>query len=468
MRKVSMLEKLYTYAATVYFDFIRDPIVAAVRCLSRDRKTLILDMDWYRWALDEKEIRDALYCHPEISPKAVFLRIKREQIFDGRYPKPEFDLERYKECVYSGYNLWGICKATIICGLGTYKIDTRENSHRDEINKIFLEAARAIDNLDTLFNRLKPDTVFLFQGGFFDSRCIVEVARRYGINAVGVERSMIGGLVVMDNLTGQIINRHSLALTGAELLETWAVSSSERKQAFNVWKSRLAGKTEDHKTGGIDKAAEIEELLAIPDGKKVLLLLAQVRTDSSVVLDSPIYQDPVDMIEDTAGYLRGVNDTVLVIRLHPKEFLGSSPRGAPYDRMTYRCLVERGIDKLPNVRIAEDPRFNTYTLMDMASAGITINSQAGFEMCLLGKPVMVCGNAFYANKGFTVDLGHRAALEAMLDFLLNKAVMTEEQQNRALDLLHFLYTRHLFDHGLSGTRGRIAQIFLDRPAAGWK
>ncbi|GEM_PF-2155029 len=461
-----LLKKLYDILVKIYFDIIRDPLVAVCGRLKKVPKKLVLDMDWYHWCLTEQEERLNLHSHPLISRYADFIRIERSQVFKKKDPPLEISQADYKGFTYGGFNLWGICKATILSNLGALKIEPENPGHLKEVQRVYGEAVVGIENIRKLFKRLRPDTVFVCQGGVFDSRCIIEVARRAGINVVGVENSMIGGFIIFDNLSGLIINRYSLARLGSEILETWQVTDSDRKKVFEMWRRKLSEKADEHKTGGVDGAEEIRKALDIPEGKSLLLLLTQVRTDASIALDSTLYEDPVDMIVEVAKSIRDSEDTLLLIRLHPKEFMGKAPNGIPYNRMTYNLLRERGIDRMPNVKIVEDPRYNTYTLMEIANAGVTINSQAGFEMCLLGKPVMVCGNAFYGNKGFTVDLGHPAALKPTLDFLVHKAEMSPGQHERALNFLHFLYTRHLFDHKLSINQERLAEIFGIRPMPG--
>ncbi len=456
---LSTLKRVYQILTMIYFDYIRDTIIAVSRVCRKKNKALILDMDWCWWCFNEQEIRTNLHQHPALKQYADFIRVDREQIFKGKGCSPEVTYENFRSIAHDGYNLWGICKATIISDLGTYDIDPENTEHANDIQKKYNEAVRGIDNLKKLFDRLDPDTVFVCGGGVFDSRCVVEVARRRGINVVGAENFMMGGFVIFDNLSGQIINRHSLARMGSDILEAWEVTDAERKEIFELWRRKLTEKAEEHKTGGIDKADDIKKALDLPRGCKTLLLLGQVRTDASIVLDSPLYEDPVDMIEAVARCMKKSENTVLIVRLHPKEFKGKAPNGKPYDRSTYRSLIERGIDKLPNVKIVEDPGYNTYTLMEMADAGITINSQAGLEMCMLGKPVMVCGAAFYGNKGFTVDLGHPAALETTIDFLLKKNKLSECEHQRALNFMHFICKRQLFDRKLSINTDRLLQIF---------
>lgn len=454
-----MKEKLYKYATMIYFDFLRDPLIAFTRCFSRKDKALILDMDWYRWCLKEEEVMYNLHANPILSPCCDFLRIERDQLFKEDVPLEGVTGQNYREISYDGFNLWGICKATVAAKLGQIKIDIKDPNHLAELAKIYGRAAKGIERVEKLFLKLKPDSVFVSQGGVFDSRCVVEVARRLGVRVIGIENSMVGGFVILDDLSGLILNRYSLARVGRELLETHNVTKEDRKRTFNIWKQKLSDKADEHKTGGVDNATEIRDILSLTEGKKIILLLAQVRTDASIALDSTIYEDPVDMIEKIAEFAQDADNVILLIRLHPKEFQGASFSGTPYNRMTYKALIDRGIDKLDNVRIVEDVKINTYTLMDIADGGITINSQAGLEMSMLGKPVMVCGNAFYGGKGFTLDVADECALEATFNKLVSDFPMTEKQKEDALNFFHLLYERHLFDHKMSLHPERLKELF---------
>jgi hypothetical protein len=74
--------------------------------------------------------------------------------------------------------------------------------------------------------------------------------------------------------------------------------------------------------------------------------------------------------------------------------------------MLGRFLHEEIRNLPPNVTLisADDPA-DSYTLMREADVGLVYTSTAGMEMALQGKPVVVAGDAHYARKGFTVDVG---------------------------------------------------------------
>ncbi len=444
----------------IYSVLMRD-LMALSRITRDSSKALFLDMNWYRFCLNEEEVQEHLYNNETLKRHINFVRIERHQIFNGSsFLTEDITGNNYKQVSFMGLNLWGLCKATIASNLSVIEPDLSNTEHSEEVRRIYGEASTGLKTLDELFSKLKPDGVFIFQGGVFDSRCVVEVARRLGINVVGIENSMVGGMVILDNLSGQILNRHSMARMGLELLETCEIKDKQRDEAFRIWKEAIQQKAEEHRTGGIDNPTDIRDVLSLEANGKILLLLGQVRTDASIILDSRIYPDPVDMIEAVAECVGEMKDVTLLVRLHPKELVGQSLNRTPYERMTYKALRARAIDRLPWVRIVEDSRFSTYALMEMATAGITITSQSGFEMCLLGKPVMVCGDAFYGNKGFTLDLGHRKGLKSMVKFLIKEARLTEEQHRRALDYLSLLMERHLFDRQLSLRQDRLLRLFL--------
>lgn len=452
------MKSLQTRLKRIYSIFLRD-IIFLLRISHHRSKALVLDMDWYRFSLSEEEIHNYLYNNKMLKQYINFVRVDRHEIFQGKSSNLHVTKENYREVSSHGMNLWGICKATIASNLGAIKPDLNNKQHLLEVRTIYDQAATGLSNLKSIFQKLKPDGVFVFQGGVFDSRCVVEMARRFSTNVVGIENSMVGGMVILDNLSGQIINRHLMARIGSDLMEILDPTDSQREKTFNIWRDKIVDKAGEHKTGGIDNPEDMRTALGLNHHHKLLLLLGQVRTDASIILDSPIYPDPVDMIEEVSKCVKKLKGVTLLIRLHPKELTGESLNGIPYDRMTYRELVRRGIDQLPNVKIVEDASFNTYTLMDLADAGVTITSQSGLEMCLLGKPVLVCGNAFYGRKGFTLDLGHASALESTLNFLINEAEMTKEQHKHALDFLFLLFERHLFDHQLSMRVDRLLELF---------
>ena len=94
----------------------------------------------------------------------------------------------------------------------------------------------------------------------------------------------------------------------------------------------------------------------------------------------------------------------------------------------------------PNCLVVSGPDVSTYQLMERSEVGVTINSQAGLEMLLMGKPVVTAGRCFYANKGFTHDVGQRNNLENSLLAAMDFGLSDSEKKELGI------FTKYLIAH----------------------
>lgn len=92
----------------------------------------------------------------------------------------------------------------------------------------------------------------------------------------------------------------------------------------------------------------------------------------------------------------------------------------PYDQLTLRKMRER--PDLMAALAADDAvvdahnQYDTHALVAQSDIAVTINSQAGLEATLLGKPTVVCADC-YRGLGFTLDVAHHA----LFDILMHQA-----------------------------------------------
>jgi hypothetical protein len=128
----------------------------------------------------------------------------------------------------------------------------------------------------------------------------------------------------------------------------------------------------------------------MPDGPFVYYPL-HVPADMALTLRSPEYLDQVATID---FLLRTLPDThVLAVKEHPAQ-IGAVPAGR---------LIELA-QRFDNF-VLLPPQTNNYAVLGRADAVVSVNSKSGAEAMLLGKPVVVMGDAFYRSCPlvFTVD-----------------------------------------------------------------
>jgi capsule polysaccharide export protein KpsC/LpsZ len=222
-------------------------------------------------------------------------------------------------------------------------------------------------------------------------------------------------------------------------------------------------KSGEHRTGGIDEIDAVCTHLGLPMDKKKILFLSQVRTDASIVLDSTIYPDPLDLVGQLVDIVDKNKDLHLVIRLHPKEcietrFSRMGKQITVYDDLTLRKLQLMPFSSNENITVVTGTDVSTTALMDICEAGVTVNSQGGLEMAIAGKPVITAGRCFYAHQGFTLDLPCQEMLQPMLDLALSKYTLTPEEQGNLNRFLYYMFFHYLVPRDLSYGKERLLYL----------
>lgn len=416
--------------------------VAAARQQHERGKLVIADLDWYGFSnFDFAKVFEAV---PGLGERFHLQKVPRSAVFSlardtGRGRRTWEEDGQHVGASYRGYNLWALCAVSFIKELGYFPGETLTAEERTRLDQYYRWAVACIDGVERLLDEMRPYAVVVFQGGIFDSRCVVECALRRGIRPIAVETSFIGDHALVDSLSGIIVNRHSLAARGSTMYDVRRPDPAFDPLAF--WQQSLARKGDHHRTGG-----QSVESLNLPAGKRYVLVIGQVAVDASIVLDSPVYRSPAELVEHVTRIAREHPDWHVVARLHPKEAWRQDLRNTEWGPGEYlwdNTLVElqrRGLDREPNLTIISGPGISTYELMRLCEVGVLINSQAGLEMTLLGKPVVTTGRCFYAGNGFTWDVGRKDLLGPAIESAMRAGLAAEETAR-----LHE-FCRYLFSH----------------------
>ena len=133
--------------------------------------------------------------------------------------------------------------------------------------------------------------------------------------------------------------------------------------------------------------------------------------DMALTLRSPAYLDQLALIETIARQLpRGY---ALAIKEHPA-MIGALGATALIN------LLKRN----QNVALI-NPGVNNYEVMAACAAMLSVNSKSGAEGILLGKPVIVLGDAFYRGSGLTLDLVAAGEIKAALSEAFDRTAVID-------------------------------------------
>lgn len=344
-------------------------------------------------------------------------------------------VEELENAVYAGLPIGTWTRADMV----SYWHTLNPQLERDEVARSYRlllhGAAMAAVALPRLYDKYKPDCVVMLNGSFFLNRVAVEVARTRNVRVVLHERGW------MDNTVGFITSGIAGDMAGyQERWEAWkdvpltrqelegvARLLQQRRQGMNMNWSAFSPQQKN-----VQERAEICAGLGLPD--RPLALLCTSSDCEGSLADRSRAVDQLPWIEQTAQWFGSRPEYNLVIRVHPNEQDHAKTDGRVLE--WYRGLSTR---LSANVRlIMPEEKVSTYSLMDVASVGLSYGSTAGLEMACRGLPLVHAGLGYYKDCGFTHEIRAMCDIAPVMERVMQAGIEPETQR------LAFRFMQRLF------------------------
>jgi len=309
-----------------------------------------------------------------------------------------------RERVVLGVDLHELCRASVARRLRTPpgSLLTLDSPDKEEtISDFQHDALRHLIFYRRVFDRWRPSRVCYLGGHFHQDRAAYVVCRELGIPTLALETSFVPGMLYCDDhgVTG---NRGGMAQDTRHWQELHPPNTADRKTVDDLmWRSfQLYGSAPDRDTS----RDTIRWHLGITSNERILLFICQAPFDSSVISDGGEFANQLSAVLAVSRAIEDQCDTHLIVRFHPtaSEF--------------ERAWIASALVRHPRTLLSANDAFLRLSLYEtlLASDGaVTVNSQTGLQAAWMGLPVLTLGIAFYAAKGFTIDLhGQSAMLDA--------------------------------------------------------
>ena len=142
----------------------------------------------------------------------------------------------------------------------------------------------------------------------------------------------------------------------------------------------------------------LKEKLGINNDNKTVCLFCHVAWDLSFDLSTMVFANANEWFDETFRVISEVKDVNWIVRVHP----GERASGSLY---TVDEHIRKYHKKIPeHIKILwSDSDINSFGLYNLIDAGITLFGTTGAELPLLGKNVISGGEAYFSNKGFSLD-----------------------------------------------------------------
>lgn len=373
-----------------------------------------------------------------------------DQIFEeARYVARETNIDEIALTKLEDVNIGEQALAGALRYFGVGKLNSGPISEA-VIRRYLQSAVLSTRIVGKIIEKNNYDIAVFHHGIYVPQGCIGEVCRQHNVRVVNWVPSYRKGTFIFSHNDSY----HRTMIT--EDTERWKSVKFSLKQKTKIetyLKQRIAG-TQDwikfHKSPQVSWRA-VSKRLGITGDRKIVTLLTNVMWDAQLHYESNAFENMLDWIFLTIQEISHKPDLLLVIRIHPAEITGSIP-----SRQKVAEEIEKEFPNLPGNVIVVGPEDNasTYTLIRNSNAVCIYNTKTGIEAACMGKHVIVCGEAWIRNKGFSIDIQDRDSYRSTLRSLPFKADLSDKKIELAKKYAyHFFFRRMISLPFFNNTNG---------------
>jgi Capsule polysaccharide biosynthesis protein len=318
-----------------------------------------------------------------------------------------------------------------------------------------------------LLESMKPSVVVAHHGIYAPQGIVAALARRRGIRVVTWNPAYRRQCFIFSH---DETYHHSLMTEPTERWTEKPLTPAQRELIVDYLRSRQESRDDwisFHKPPDYEVAKGLRELGLDPD-KPLIAAYTNVFWDAQLHYPQNAFSSQLEWLEQTIRFFETRPDLQLAIRIHPAEV-----SGVPVSRQRARDEIAKSFARLPANVVVIDPEsaLSSYRLADLADAVLIYGTKMGVELAARGMPVIVAGEAWVRNKGFTVDIRSPDHYREVLGGLPFRQRMVPVLQERALVYAHHFFFRRMIPLGMieseaNSRRFRIAADTLDALAAG--
>lgn len=316
-------------------------------------------------------------------------------------------------------------------------LDSEPNAKK--VLRLYLESAHlSVFAMNNLLERNSYDVACFNHGLYVPQGLVVEACRAHGVRIVTWNHAYRKPCFIFSH--GDTYH-HTMISEPTSEWENIVWTSELESATMDYLKSRWQG-TQDwiwFHENPVEDLDRIAKDLGVDFSRPCIGLLTNVMWDAQLHYKSNAFPGMLDWVLQTISYFSRRPDLQLLIRVHPAEVRGFVP-----SRQPLVPEIQRAFPNLPpNVFvIPPESRLSTYAVAEKCDSVIIFNTKTGIELCGMGIPVVVAGEAWIRGKGFSIDANSPEEYFSILDKLPVRERLNASDLERARKYaFHFFFRR---------------------------
>lgn len=306
--------------------------------------------------------------------------------------------ETLDDLCYGDINVGKNVRSAILRFLKGYSLTGHEEIVREYSFSALVVAAAAACAMD----RIAPSRIFMSHGTYVDWGPALHTALFRGIPVTAWMASYLPVRFYFRHVEDNIrIDFHNMSHAAWEKCESSDLSPAQNARLDKFLEDRYRKHVSfDMKhlkkySGNIDHLRK--EYAPISD-KPIWGIMLHVNWDCVSDYSPMAHASFDDWLLDTMREILNIPDVHWLVKVHPAEAWDNPASGA-------LRLIERYFPLLPShVRvISAEEEISPLNFFELIDGGVAVYGTSGLELAVLGKPVILAGEAHYGGKGFTYD-----------------------------------------------------------------
>lgn len=300
-----------------------------------------------------------------------------------------------------------------------------------DVHERYAEGAeRARLAIEGLFDKFQPTTVIAHHGIYLPQGVVQKIARQRKVGFYSWHFGYRKSTLIFSR--GDTYHRELTAAQPSAFERP--LDAPQRERIMKYLQSRMTGGQDWIHFNRTPKAFDGSN-----SSRRYFVLYTSVDWDAALHFPASVFSSQFEFLDKLVELFRDVPEHDLIIRVHPAEVTGFHPAALSVEDHL------RTVQLPPNVRVvpARDTT-SSYELAKGCIAAIVYNTKLGIELPPVGIPVIVAGDCWIRDKGFSYDVGTLADLERYVR-MGTALQVSETERERALQFAHYFYYRRCID-----------------------
>lgn len=331
------------------------------------------------------------------------------------------------------------------------KSDINDEPHAEYVLREYLYSAiLTYFALSNLFSKTQYDVCVLNHGIYVPQGIVVKVCEKFNIRVVTWNPGYRNGCFLFSHKASY---HYTMLEEPKAEWENIQWNKVKQTKILEYLRSRSTGEQDWikwHSKPNLEFAGEAIGA-EFDTTKHTAVAYTNVLWDAQLHFHQNAFENMLDWLHETVAWYSRNPDKQLIIRIHPAEITGTLR-----SRQRVRDELQAKFPEMSKNIFIIDPENNlsSYKLASLSDVAIIYGTKIGVELAAIGMPVIVAGEAWIRNKGFTTDIKNRSEYEEVL----NRITLLKKLKNEKLVLAqkyayYFFFARMIQVNFMSSRSG---------------